>query len=199
MSVICIVRKNGVSAIAADSMTTEGTLRRHARFTTEASKIIRAGDSMLGMVGYCAHQFVLRDLVGKEPELFCFSGRKRIFRSLRKLHKVLKKKYHLQTEEWGGQPYESSQMNFCIANAGGIYEVDSYREVFEVQRFWAIGSGSRYALGAMHGCFDRSGLGAREVAEIGVRAAVEFDLYCGKPIECHALPKARRARAGQKA
>ena len=178
-------------------MTTEGSLRRHAKFTAEASKIIPAGDSMLGMVGYCAHQFVLRDLVAKEPGLFAFTDREAIFHSLRKLHKVLKKKYHLQTREWGDQPYESSQMNFCIANAGGIYEVDSYREVFEVQRFWAIGSGSRYALGAMHGVFDRGGLGAKEIAEIGVRAAVEFDLYCGKPIESHALPKRFRIKANK--
>ena len=198
MSVICIARKNGVSAISADSQTSCGYQRRHAKYQAKASKIIPVGENLLGIVGYCAHQIVLTDLAKTQLEMFDLSDSTRIFKTLGKLHKILKKKYHLKTSEYGSQPYESSQMNFCIANAAGIYEVDSYREVFQVERFWAIGSGAHYALGAMHGCYDRDGISAREIVEIGVRAAVEFDLFCGKPIETHAVKK-RRKKASKSA
>ena len=50
-------------------------------------------------------------------------------------------------------PYESTQITALIANEHGIFGVYSMREVFEYTRFWAVGSGREFALGAMHALY----------------------------------------------
>ncbi len=62
--------------------------------------------------------------------------------------------------------------------------MESYREVFEFERFWAIGSGRRFALGAMHAVWDKART-AREVAQAGVAAGCEFDSSTAGPIRVH--------------
>ncbi len=62
----------------------------------------------------------------------------------------------------------------------------SYREVFEFDRFWAIGSGRSFALGAMYGAWERLKT-AREVAELGVRLGCEFDKNSAGPVKAHTI------------
>jgi ATP-dependent protease HslVU (ClpYQ) peptidase subunit len=64
--------------------------------------------------------------------------------------------------------------------------VYSYREVFSFDRFWAIGSGRAFALGAMYTCYDRAKT-AREVVEAGVGAGCEFDKNSAGPIAMHVV------------
>ena len=63
---------------------------------------------------------------------------------------MLKDEAFLNPKEEDDDPYESSQMTVMIANPSGIFAVYSMREVFEFDRFWAIGSGRDFALGAMY-------------------------------------------------
>ena len=65
----------------------------------------------------------------------------------------------------------------------GVY---SYREVFEFDRFWAIGSGRAFALGAMFAHWDKART-ARDLVEAGVRAGCEFDKNSAGPIKAHTL------------
>ena len=65
-----------------------------------------------------------------------------------------KDEYFLNVVEGENDDYESSQMESLIANPMGIFAVYSWREVFEHERFWALGSGTEYALGAMHAAYD---------------------------------------------
>ena len=97
-------------------------------------------------------------------------SRDEVFDTFLKLHPKLKEQFFLNTKEEESDPYESSQFTVLIANANGIFGVYSYREVFEFERFWAIGSGRSFALGAMYARYERSRT-AREVAELGVRPA----------------------------
>jgi ATP-dependent HslUV protease subunit HslV len=86
-----------------------------------------------------------------------------------------------------GQPYESSQIDFCLANSTGVYLIESYREVFEIDRFWSIGSGSDFALGALHTRYDDDSLDAEKLARLGVGAACTFNAYCGEPIDSFSI------------
>lgn len=64
---------------------------------------------------------------------------------------------------------------------------------FEYERFWASGSGSSYALGAMQALYDGPHE-ARSIAEAAVRAAIEFDDSTGGPVESYVVsPAAARA------
>ena len=92
----------------------------------------------------------------------------------------------METEEDDDQPVESNQMDGLVINNNGMFGFSSYRGVNEYKRFWAIGSGREYALGAMFACYDQD-MTSREIAEQGVFAGCEFDECCRVPIKCETL------------
>ena len=75
-------------------------------------------------------------------------------------------------------------MTVMVANPSGIFAVYSMREVFEFDRFWAIGSGRDFALGAMYTLYENTPA-TRAIAEAGVMAAAEFDTGTSTPITLH--------------
>jgi len=113
-------------------------------------------------------------------------SRDEVFDTFLKLHPKLKETFYLNTKEEDADPYESSQFTALIANASGIFGVYSYREVFEFDRFWGIGTGRAFALGAMFTSYDKA-KSARELAELGVRAGCEFDKNSNGPIRVHTV------------
>jgi ATP-dependent HslUV protease subunit HslV len=66
--------------------------------------------------------------------------------------------------------------------------------VFEFDRFWGIGTGRAFALGAMYAGFDKA-KSAREVAELGVRAGCEFDKNSSGPFHVHTIKLKVKGRA----
>ncbi|MDO4905893.1 MAG: MFS transporter [Lautropia sp.] len=184
MTTIVVARKGRSIAIAADSLISFGETRYSSDDDTQ-QKIIGIGDSLIGMSGSAAHFDVLKRVLSS-MEKPCFRSRDAIFDTFLHAHSVLKEKYFLNTKEEDDDPYESSQITALIANTSGVYGVYSYREVFEFDRFWAIGSGRNYALGAMHAVWD-SAKNATTVAEAGVRAGIEFDKSSGGSVRTHTL------------
>ena len=189
MTTIVVVRKGDRAAIAADSLTTFGSTRLAPAYDRSPHKIIAYRDSFIGVAGSAAHQLVLENLLGRNPDL-ALHGKEAIYESFRRLHPLLKDEAFLNPKEEEDDPYESSQMTVMIANPSGIFAVYSMREVFEFDRFWAIGSGRNFALGAMHAAYDTA-LTAQQIAEAGVAAGIEFDTASGPPIVSHVVPLAR--------
>ena len=183
MTTIVVVRKGGNAVIAADSLTTFGTTRLAPAYDRHPQKITTYGDSFLGVAGSAAHQLVLENLLVRTPNLG-FHGKAAIYDSFRKLHPLLKDEAFLNPKEEEDDPYESSQMTVMIANPSGIFAVYSMREVFEVDRFWAIGSGRDFALGAMFTVYEKTPTVAA-IAETGVLAGAEFDTGTAAPIDLH--------------
>ena len=186
MTTVVVVRKGGTAVIAADDLTTFGDTKLGPGYSTE-SKLFKSGDSMLGMAGDAASFLVFRNaLAALAPAKRELRSRDGIFRTLLRLHPKMKDNFFLVTKEEDDDPYESSQITALVANASGIFGIFSYREVYEYQRFWAIGSGREFALGAMFASFDKLD-SAREIAELGVRAGCEFDKNSGGPVSVHTL------------
>jgi ATP-dependent HslUV protease, peptidase subunit HslV len=186
VTTITVARLGGQVAIAADALVTFGDTRLAHGYEAN-DKVFRIGDSWVGMAGTTAHFPVLRKALGTLPPAELHLGsRDAVFETFLKLHPKLKEHFFLNTKEEDSDPYESSQFTVLIANATGIYGVYSYREVFEFDRFWAIGSGRSFALGAMFAAYERA-KSAREVAELGVRAGCEFDKNSAGPIKAHTL------------
>jgi ATP-dependent protease HslVU (ClpYQ) peptidase subunit len=183
MTTIVVVRKGGNAVIAADSLTTFGTTRLAPAYDRHPQKITAYGDSFLGVAGSAAHQLVLENLLVRTPNLG-FHGKAAIYDSFRKLHPLLKDEAFLNPKEEEDDPYESSQMTVMIANPSGIFAVYSMREVFELDRFWAIGSGRDFALGAMYTIYEKTPTVAA-IAEAGVLAGAEFDTGTAAPITVH--------------
>ena len=123
----------------------------------------------------------------KEPDAFKLSNRHEIYDSFLRLQETLKDHYFiLPKDDNSDQPVESNQLTAMIVNKNGIFEVGSYREVTEFKTFWAIGSGRRFALGAMHALYEKN-VSARTIVEAGVAAAAEFDDGCSAPINSHLM------------
>ena len=186
MTTVVVVKKGEQVAIAADTLVTFGDTRLGHRYEPN-SKLFKVdavgGPSYVGIAGTVAHFPVLRKAMTALPKDQLKLGSKdEVFDTFTRLHPMLKESFFLQTKEDDNDPYESSQFSVLIANGSGIYGLYSYREVFEFNQFWGIGSGRSFALGAMYAVWDKAKT-AREVATIGIHAGCEFDKNSGGPIE----------------
>ncbi len=188
MTTIVVVRKKGEIAIASDALVTFGETRLPHGYEVN-EKIFQVADSYIGLAGSTAHFAVLAEALRNLGEDCRLGSRQQIFTTFQKLHAVLKEKYFLNPKEDDSDPYESSQITAVIANPTGIYGVYSYREVFSFERFWGIGSGRNFALGAMYAAYDRL-RSARAIAEVGVKAGAEFDKSSALPVRVFSLPLA---------
>jgi len=185
MTTIVAVRKNGIVAIAADTLTTFGNTRLPAAMDSSHDKILHLGDSHVGVCGSAAHHLVLANLLSKSPDIQ-LNSKEAIFETFRKLHPVLKEECFLNPKEDEEDPYESSQITALIINANGLYGIFSMREVFEYTQYWAIGSGHEFALGAMQHAYPRFD-NAVDIARAGVEAGIAFDKNSSAPITLYTV------------
>ncbi|KAF0240795.1 MAG: 20S proteasome subunits A/B [bacterium] len=176
MSTVVVVKKAGRVVIAADTLTSFGDTKCRGKYIENKDKILTFKDSYIGLVGSAAHSNVFYSIINNYANLLSFKSREDIFESYIKLHPILKEKYFLTTQEGdeSEQVYESSQINALITNRYGIFGVFSWREVYDYERFWAVGSGSSFALGAMYAAYDLLST-PEEIAKVGVEAGAEFD------------------------
>jgi ATP-dependent protease HslVU (ClpYQ) peptidase subunit len=191
MSTVVVVKKAGKVCIAADSLTSFGDLKLSNKYDAAHDKILRFEENYLGIVGSAAHQLVLESVfaskkVAEKKIDLDLSSRLSIFESFRALHPVLKQKYFLNAKDEDDDPYESTQIDALIANPFGIFGVHSLREVTEYKKFWAIGSGAEYALGAMFAVYDKAAT-AEEVAHAGVAAGAEFNNASSMPLSSYEI------------
>jgi ATP-dependent protease HslVU (ClpYQ) peptidase subunit len=187
VSTIVAVIKNNVACIAADSLTSFGDTRQAAEYVTDSDKILQFGEhNYMGIVGSAAHHLVMRNLLETHPDKIDFSDRFSIFESMRQVHPILKDEYFLNSKDEESDSYESSRVDALIINSSGIFGLYSLREVDQYTRFWAVGSGAEFALGAMqvaYGFVDD----AEAVARAGVEAGAIFDNSSALPMTCYSL------------
>lgn len=185
MTTIVAVRKNGIVAIAADTLTTFGNTRLPAALDASHDKILHCSNSYIGVCGSAAHHLVLGNLLAKAPDVQ-LNSKAAIFETFRKLHPVLKEECFLNPKEDEEDPYESSQITALIANSSGIYGIYSMREVFEYTQYWAIGSGHEFALGALHHAYSRYD-SAADIARAGVETGIAFDRNSAAPVTLYTV------------
>ncbi len=184
MSTAVVARKQGVACIAADSLTTFGDQKQPSTYDRHSDKLQAVDDGAMSIVGSAAHALVLESVLRERRVRFDLRDRLSIFESFRALHSELKENYFLNPKEGGEgeqDPYESTRIDALVAHPSGIFGIYALREVYEYARFWAIGSGAEYALGAMHAVFDSTD-SAETIAEAGVCAGAEFDTGSGLPL-----------------
>ena len=151
------------------------------------SKILKFKDSYIGTTGATAHENVLEHLFEKHKAKISLDSTKEIFDTYLRLHPILKSEYFLNTSEGeDADDYESSQITGVVANQSGIFGMFSWREVYEYEKFWAIGSGRDFALGALFANYD-STKEPEQIAEMAINAACEFDDGCKLPVTIHSI------------
>ena len=196
MSTIVAAVKNGVACIAADSLTSFGDTKQSAEFVVNSDKILLLANSStnadsnnltyMGIVGSAAHHLVMQNLVLDHADKIDLSDRMSIFITLKTIHPILKEEYFLNSKEEDEDSYESSRVDALIMNENGIFGLYSLREVEQYSRFWAVGSGSEYALGAMQTAYEIYDT-AEQIAQAGVVAGATFDNASSLPMTSYTL------------
>ena len=181
MSTIVVARKGKQACIAADTLTTFGDIRLSNELDVHHNKIQTFGQTHMGIVGSAAHTLVAERAFRDKALGADFSSRDATFDTLIRLHPVLKEKFFLNPKDSEEDPYETSQIDSVFINSNGIFAMFALREVYEYTRFWAVGSGACFALGAMQAIYSKA-RNAREVAKAGAAAGAEFDTSSAEPL-----------------
>ena len=190
MTIITAVQKGDQIAIACDTQSTGGNTRHSAEYNINRSKILNYGETFWGFAGATSIHQIFEDLFA-ESEPPPLLSRRDIFRWLLAQQNHLKEHYYIKTDisHDRQQAVEASQGNALVATPYGIYSINHYRFVQEYSKFWALGSGSDIALGAMEILYTQE-LTASEIAEAGAVTATKFNIHCAPPIRVKTIQKA---------
>lgn len=195
MTTIAVARKGTKVAIGADSLLKVGYMDVHSAYRVDDSKIIKIGGSHLALTGFAGLNLAVRQFFA------CIEGPPRldsaqeIFETFTLLHRYLKDNLFLNPHAEDDDPFENSHIGCLVANNQGIFGVTSMRSVIEYSKFYAEGTGHRYALGAMRTAYDSAG-SAGEIVRRGLEAAADFDEDTGEPLEVFEIERAgARGRA----
>ena len=186
MSIVVVVKKAGKVVIASDSLYSFGNTKVSPKYIREKNKIHKIKDSYVGIVGAAAHDNVFEHIIERESAKLRFETAGEIFETYLKLHTLLKEKYFMNPVEQEGDEYESSHIYALVANENGIFGMYSLREVYEFEKFWAVGSGMDYALGSMFSTYEIIE-DPETIARKAVEAACEFDDGCDLPVRIYSI------------
>ncbi len=196
MTTIVVVRKGRDIAIAADTMTKWGSGKETADYVVNHGKLLQVGDTWLGLTGNATFKTILRDYFSRPKVRARFDTPLEIFRTWQALHVALKADYQLIATSHDDEPLESTRFDALVANRHGIFGVVAHRTVQEFSRYYAFGSGSNYAMGALHALYGDRAITAEALAHRAVETAAEFDDATGLPVDSQKISQsAPRKRA----
>jgi ATP-dependent protease HslVU (ClpYQ) peptidase subunit len=197
MTTIAVVRKNGYAAIAADTLTKWGSGKESAAYIANNTKIVKVGDSFLAGSGTATFKLIMRDYFAQRGVPARFDTTINIFKTWQAFHAVLKERYYLVSVGEKDDTIESSKFDVLLANPDGIFGVGAHRTVQEYRKFYAIGTGTDLALGAMYAAYDNPKLSAEQLARLAITAAAEFDDATGLPVISHSVKLKASPRKGR--
>jgi ATP-dependent protease HslVU (ClpYQ) peptidase subunit len=179
MSIIVAVTKGGQTVMAADSLTSFGDGLRVPPNNCSVAKIRRVNGSLLGAAGWGIYDCIVDHfLAGNQPAEL--GDQREIFSFFLALWKALHDRYPFVNDQAHSRdtPFGDLDATFLVANRGGIFKVSHDMDVCRFNRYFAIGSGADYALGAMFNLYE-GGDDAAAIARRAVLTAIEFDMHCG--------------------
>ena len=181
MSILVAIRKGSKTAFAADTLTTFGS-HKYPTSNLAVQKIRRVGTALMGSSGWHLYNDILDDYLGRvgkkrPPSL---ANEKAIFKFFVKLWGALKDRYNMVNEQCEDKdsPFGNLDASFLIANRKGIYMVSGDLSISRFDQYAAIGSGTDYALGAIHQLYGRERDPAT-IARKAVETAIQFNVHCG--------------------
>lgn len=177
MGTILAVKKDKKICIAADCMTfSGGTRKQTAEYVSNYDKIFQYRENYMGITGgtFPSWPLLFEDYFKKLKTPAKLNTREEIFRTFIQFHSELKDQYFLNPLEDDGDEFESSRFQTLLINPDGIFKVYQLRSVQQFSRFWAIGQGAPYALGAMEALYDQLAT-SEEIAMQALQATAAFD------------------------
>ncbi len=179
MTIALAVIKNGRTVLAADSLVNFGGERFRAE-NCRFNKIYPLGESVMVWAGWSLYAELLDAHLAVSPPPPLFTEEE-VFAFFVKFWRAIREQY-----DYRGRETDSSFANldsvFLLVNRAGIFRVASDMDVTRFQQYCAIGSGARYALGAMNVLYEQLD-DPSEIARRAVQVGIDFDVYCGGPID----------------
>ena len=188
MSIAVAVKKGQDIVIASDTQDNFGT--NTVSFDNySAKKIIKVGSSYVATTGWGLYEDIFDDYLLLKEDV-ALESKAQIFSFFMQFWKDLHEKYSFvkdQTEEEEeASPFGDLDATFLIANRSGIFYVSSNMSVTKFEKYFAVGSGSNFSMGAIYGLYEQE-FSAEEIARKAVEAAITFNIYCGGSIELFRL------------
>ena len=182
MTVAVAVRKNDRIILAADTLLTFSGDRVPAD-NCKVEKIYRVGSSVLAWAGWSLYAELLDAYLTSNPpptlnnEVHIFTFFVKFWRSMRDDYTFM---YNRATAE--SHPFVNLDSTFLVVNAAGIFKVSGDMDVTRFEQYCAIGSGAKYAMGALRVLYDKE-VDAEAIARRAVQVGIDFNAYCGGSID----------------
>lgn len=191
MSIAVAVRKGKHTVLAADSQSNLGAFKVDPD-NLICSKIRRIGSSLLATTGWGLYENIIGDFIAKKrrPPLTSTAS---IFRFFLDLWKALHDRYPFvndQPDRNDDSPFGDLDASFLVVNTAGIFYVASDLSVTVFEKYYAVGSGADFALGAISVLYDED-VDAEYLGRKAVEAALMFDPHCGGKINLQTVTRRR--------
>lgn len=178
MTIIAAVKKDGLIAIASDTSHLLGNTQQQREDVNNNAKIIEVAGNYIASTGHASISDCLEYYFDKFKDAD-LTSRRAIFKESLRMHAFFKEELYLSENLTDEEAYfEDMGLDLLIANPTGIFGLYSERSVSEFDKFYAFGTGYRFALGSMYENYPREELDAKAIVERSVQAAVWFDDSC---------------------
>jgi ATP-dependent protease HslVU (ClpYQ) peptidase subunit len=186
MTVAVAVRKHGRTVVAADSLVNFGG-ERYGTENSRFHKIQKVGDSLVVWSGWSLYAELLNAHLERLPPP-SLNTEAEVFDFFVSFWRALIEQYTLlQPSGSREHPFAELDSVFLLANRAGVFRVSSDLDVTEFTHYAAIGSGSKYALGALRVLFEHDD-DPVSIAQRAVQVGIDFNVSCGGPIDVCEVP-----------
>lgn len=186
MTVALAVRKDGRTVLAADSLVTFGG-QRYPADNCRFRKLYRVGESVMAWAGWSLYNEMLDSYLARTPPPTLHSEAE-VFAFFIEFWRALRRDYNLISRD-PDHSFASLDSVFLLVNRAGIFRVQGDLDVTQFQQYTAIGSGAKYAIGALRILYEQLA-DPNAIAARAAHVAIDFDVYCGGEIDVIGLPSA---------
>ena len=179
MSIAVAIKKNRQLALGSDSQTSFGS-SRVPWDNLKTTKIHRIGESYIATTGWGLYENILDDYLVRTPETKV-DTKHAIFTFFMTFWKELHDNYSFvkdQPDKDDESPFGSLDATFLVISPEGVFHVGADMSVTTFEKYYAIGSGADYALGAISVLYDYAPA-ALTICRKSLGAAIDFDVHCG--------------------
>jgi ATP-dependent HslUV protease, peptidase subunit HslV len=180
MTVAVTVLKKNRLVIGADTQFSFGDTCMPSN-NHSASKIFTINGTYVAGSGWGLYDNIFQDFLSdKKNKNLKLNDERAIFKFFNNLYFTVKEKYSYVNDQCNSKdtPFADLDSRFLIANRKGMFYVSSSMSVHKFERYFAIGSGCDYALGAIHVLYD-SHFSAKEICQKAILAAIDMNVRCG--------------------
>ena len=184
---IVAVKKNGFVSIGGDKYASASVLQKMpADYVRNTEKIFKIGSSFIGTDDNEAVSLAMQQCFSRKGKKPTFKNEQEIFSEFMLLHRMLRDDFFLQPPSKCDGPFEPIGFHSLIANQYGIFGAFSSHEVIEYSKFYAIGRGCDYALGALEALYEKEN-SSENLVRTALEIVSQFEIEAGPPGQIYSL------------